>query len=208
MDELTLTNSAHHLQQLLYQRNEFPDRAAEIDAEIVRVFQQRRSVLALDLCGFARTVHHRGIIHFLALIERVSRLIRPIIEDNGGHLVKSEADNVFALFNNPDASIACAEDIMQALAAVNAVLPEQDEIHCSVGIGYGDLLVVAGEDLWGDEMNLASKLGEDLAARGEVLLTEAAYEALTRGKAQCAKVELSVSGLRLDVYRFTPRRRG
>lgn len=44
---------------------------------------------------------------------------------------------------------------------------------CS-GIGYGELLRIEENDVWGDEVNIASKLGEDLAKESEIYLSEAA----------------------------------
>jgi len=41
-----------------------------------------------------------------------------------------------------------------------------------VGMGYGDMLLVGDEDVFGAEVNAASKLGEDTAKAGEILVTE------------------------------------
>ena len=52
-------------------------------------------------------------------------------------------------------------------------------LQVSIGIGYGDLHYVTSEDdYYGAEVNLASKLGEDVACGGETLLTEAALAAI------------------------------
>ena len=45
------------------------------------------------------------------------------------------------------------------------------EIYVAIGIGYGRVLLVGDDDAWGDEMNIACKLGEDLAERGEDLVS-------------------------------------
>ena len=42
-----------------------------------------------------------------------------------------------------------------------------------VGIGYGRVLRIGDRDVFGQEVNAASKLGEDLATAGEILVTEA-----------------------------------
>ena len=44
-----------------------------------------------------------------------------------------------------------------------------------IGIGYGKVLRGGAAGVFGDEMNLASKLGEDTAEGGETLLTKNAY---------------------------------
>jgi class 3 adenylate cyclase len=85
------------------------------------------------------------------------------------------------LLSFPDARAACAAVLAleKALHAWNAGKPEDERYRFSYGIGYGDLIEVEG-DLFGLEVNLASKLGEDLAEPGEALLSPAAAAALDR----------------------------
>lgn len=49
-----------------------------------------------------------------------------------------------------------------------------------MGIGCGRILRVGDHDVWGREVNAASRLGEDTARSGEILLTSAARAALGR----------------------------
>lgn len=46
-----------------------------------------------------------------------------------------------------------------------------------VGIGYGRVLRIGDLDVFGAEVNAASKLGEDIAKANEVLVTQAARAA-------------------------------
>src|SRR5262249_57749957 len=82
----------------------------------------------------------------------------------------------------PDAASACrgVRALDELLRRVNRGKPENEQLRFSYGIGYGDILDIEG-DLFGLEVNLASKLGEDLAAPGEALLTPAAAAALDAG---------------------------
>ena len=91
---------------------------------------------------------------------------------------------------------------LRAFEAVNSILPEDRGIHGSIGIGYGDLLVIGDEDLFGTEMNLASKLGEDLACAGEILLSPAAHDALPSDRYRCEQVDVIISGLEVRCHRF------
>jgi class 3 adenylate cyclase len=75
------------------------------------------------------------------------------------------------------------------------------DIYLCIGIGCGDVLMLEKEDMYGSEFNLASKLGEDLAERGEILLTSAAFEKLEGDKQDWEKMELSISGLELVAYK-------
>ena len=73
-----------------------------------------------------------------------------------------------------DAEAAALEGAVQRL---NRGRPDNEQLHFSYGIGYGDVLDL-DEDMFGLEVNLASKLGEDLADPGEALLTPSAAAAV------------------------------
>ncbi|MFL5797105.1 MAG: adenylate/guanylate cyclase domain-containing protein [Actinomycetota bacterium] len=189
------------LQALLKDYNEHPDRREAVLAEIDGRFRRRVAVLVLDTCGFSRTVRGHGIVHFLALLERMERLIRPCVEAGHGRVLRREADNLFAVFDTADRAVHAAREIQRDVRAANEALPKEDEVGVSIGIGYGDLLLVGADDAWGDEMNLASKLGEDLAECGEVLITRSARDALDHAdEIELEERAYTVSGI--DVHAF------
>jgi uncharacterized protein (DUF924 family) len=61
------------LKQLLQERNEHPERSTEIDQHIRSRFEQDCAILVLDLSGFSRLTIRHGIIHFLAIVHRMTR---------------------------------------------------------------------------------------------------------------------------------------
>ena len=130
------------------------------------------------MCGFSRLTMRYGITHFLSMIHRLHGIVRPIIARHGGRIVKTEADNVFAVFDYVESAVASARDVQDQLATTNAFLPEDWDLHASIGIGYGELIMIEDHDFYGNELNLASKLGEDIADSGETLLTETAHARL------------------------------
>ena len=83
----------------------------------------------------------------------------------------------------------------------NPLHPQVQEMYLSIGIGYGPILVVENEDMWGNEVNLASKLGEDIAQDGEILLTEAAYNSLQNRNHPVLRQTLSIAGIAFDAYK-------
>jgi len=190
------------LSRLLDARNEHPESLAEIDGEIWRRFGHTRAVLVLDMCGFSRLTMRYGITHFLAMIRRLQTLVRPVIAEGGGRLVKTEADNVFATFDDVPPALATARAIQRSLDAANTYLPEDWDLHAGIGIGYGPILLIGDEDLFGSEMNVASKLGEDVAARGEILLSSSARERVA-SEFDATEIAVELSGLTLRAYRCT-----
>jgi class 3 adenylate cyclase len=170
------------LDKLLDQRNERPEQLHQIDTQIKQRFGQTHTVFVLDMSGFSARTLRYGISHYLAMIRRMQTIVLPLVASANGRVVKTEADNVFALFPRVVDALDAAAQINQALARVNAGLPADWDILVGIGIGHGPLLVIGEDDVFGSEMNLASKLGEDIANGGEVLLTENAAAKLPKHK--------------------------
>jgi adenylate cyclase len=190
------------LRALLRRYNEQPEQRTQNVAEIEARFQRPAAILVLDSSGFTRSVRRNGIIHFLALLERMERTVRPIIAAHRGRVLRVEGDNIFAVFPVAADAVTAAAGIMQVLRAVNEALPSQDEVGVSIGIGYGQVLLVGDDDVFGDEMNLACKLGEDLAQRDEILLTPQAHAALGESPWPVSVESYSVSGIEVTAFRL------
>lgn len=198
-------NTRTELRRLLQERIEYPERAAAVDAQIQTIFEQDCAILVLDLSGFSRLTIRRGIVHFLAMVHRMTIISTPIVQSHGGRVVKQEADNLFAAFETVDAAIATAIDLFKAFEIVNLGLPDEQDLHASIGVGYGKTLIIGSEDLYGSEMNLACKLGEDLAQRGDLLLTAAAFAQIEPEGDRWEAEEFSISGVELTGYRWLRR---
>ena len=73
-------------------------------------------------------------------------------------------------------AVEAALDIFRGFKAINGVTPSESDIYGCIGIGYGPTLLIGDDDLFGCEVNTASKLGEDLAGSSEIILSAAAFE--------------------------------
>ncbi len=162
---------------LARRRNLGPARRRELDAKAAAELTRREAIVYTDTADFTVRVARDGILHFLMVMDRAVREARPVLGRFGGVVVKVEADSL--LIRVPDVAQACRAitALEQTIRRTNAKRPVDERVRFSYGIGFGDLIDV-GSDLFGLEVNLASKLGEDLARPGEVLLTPAAAEAL------------------------------
>jgi class 3 adenylate cyclase len=202
MTDLTGPGRAR-LQKLLKEYNEYPERQNEVEARIHEEFSRTVAIMVLDSSGFSRSVRQHGIVNFLARLERLGRVVIPLIEAHDGRVLRIEADNIFAVFPDAEAALSCAAEVQHNVEIANEPLPAASEIYVAIGVGYGSVLLVDDNDAWGDEMNIACKLGEDIADQGEVLLTMAAREAI--GESEKWKFEDSsvrISGLDLISYRL------
>jgi len=187
------------LKNLLKERNEYPERLAEIDKKIWDTFGKTCAVWVLDMSGFSRLTMKYGITHFLAMINRLQEIVIPIIIAEGGTVVKTEADNIFAIFNDVSFAVTASQQVQNELVKVNKFLPQDWDLYVGIGIGYGDILMVGDDDFYGCEVNYASKLGEDVAKPGEIYLTENAYLRLN-GIVDSEKHEINISGMTIMSY--------
>lgn len=197
---LSLRNSHATLDRLLDEMIETPGRIAELAQTIDEVFCETRAIMVLDMSGFSRTTQRHGIAAFLLMVHQMKRLAMPEIEDKGGLLVKAEADNLYCLFDTADDAVHAARAIVRQLNAANLILPEDRRLYASVGIGFGPVLNIDDQDLFGTEMNLACKLGEDIAERSEILLTDGAQATLTLKTVETRPEQLIISGLTLSYH--------
>ena len=178
MSDEELKGSEARLWALVDERARAPaaDRAV-VDERIWDLFGETWAVMFTDLSGFSRHVEAFGILHFLQIIHEQKKLFAPIIAAHDGVLVKTEADSMLLLFRRADRALQCALAMQAASTRVNAGKAPEDQILLCVGLGYGRILRIGHDDVFGAEVNASSKLGEDLAKAGEILVTDAAMHA-------------------------------
>ncbi len=151
-----------------------------------------RAVLVIDLAGFTRITRARGILHFLTVYRRATALAVPCFEAHGGRCVKREADNLIASFPDPKRAVDSAREIVSRSFTLDATLAEDERVRPCIGIGFGRILELE-DDVFGDEVNVAFKLGEDVACAREILITEAVHDAV--GDLACDERTISLGGL-------------
>jgi class 3 adenylate cyclase len=176
MDELK--GSEIRLWSLIEERTKPGANHAEIDRRIWDLFGEDWAIMFTDLSGFSRQVAAFGIIHFLQVIFEHKRLLLPIVRDHDGILIKVEADSFLIIFKRPESALRCAIAMQRACERHNVGRVPEEQVLLCVGIGHGRILRIGDVDVYGHEVNAASKLGEDTAKAREILVTSAARKAL------------------------------
>jgi hypothetical protein len=116
----------------------------------------------------------RGFEVVLSLKAAMHQIAKPIFESHGG----KEMEENFFVFDTPAPAVKSCIEIRDAVRAYNAA---HDAVHHIILDGFGvhcsDMLIVPGTDIhWGDAVNTASKLGEDLAQNEELLISPEVME--------------------------------
>lgn len=191
---------------LLRQRGTSASGNAEIELEILTLYQDDCAVLVLDSSGFTRATQRHGVIHFLSLVVAAHDLIRPVLDQHQALARWDEADNAYGVFPTARLAVQAALAVQSAIGRANAARAEDERLEVCIGVGAGRLLRIGTENAFGDEMNLAAKLGEDVAGPGEVLVTEAAWGRVRDDVSGLAAEPRSVviGGVSLPYYLLRP----
>ena len=136
---------------------------------------QRRlaAILAADAVGYSRLMDADEEATLRTLRAHRTTIERSI-SSHGGRVFESAGDSVIAEFPSPVKAVRCAIDIQQSLETGNAGIPEDRAMFFRIGINLGDVMV-EGNDLLGDTVNIASRL-ETLADAGGVWLSGTVYD--------------------------------
>ncbi len=194
--------SENFQQQLLgYSQTEGLNERREIEEKLWTQYGAEYAVFVLDMSGFSLLTRKYGIVHYLSMVRRMQLTTEPIVKSHGGSMIKYEADNCFAVFPDPLSAVNAAIAMQYAFAASNILTPDDFDIHIACGIDYGKLLIIGHEDCFGDPVNRASKMGEDLAAAGEVLVTKEAMEMIPdSANIKAREIVVSISGITIPAF--------
>ena len=173
-DEL-LKTSEGRLWSLIEERSKAKDPKV-VDQRIWDLFGETWAVMFTDLSGFSRQVQSFGILHFLQIIYEHKKVLEPVVSEHDGILIKTEADSLLIIFRRTASAMKCAVKMQQVLEVMNTGRAADVQVLLCVGIGHGPILRIGDQDVYGQQVNAASKLGEDTAKAREILVTRAAME--------------------------------
>ena len=143
---------------------------------IQRVERRLVAILAADIVGYSRLVERDEAGTLAAIRGLREAVIDPLLAEHQGRIVKLMGDGAIVEFGSVVDAVACAVAIQQAVAERQAEAPADRRIVFRIGINLGDV-VVEGDDLLGDGVNVAARL-EQLCEPGGVLVSGTAYDQL------------------------------
>jgi class 3 adenylate cyclase len=186
---------------LLYAQENEKDKREKIEATLWQEFGKVKAVFVVDMSGFSLLAYRHGIVHYLSMVRRMQLTTKPIVEKYRGQVVKFEADNCFAMFDDPLSAVRAAIALNTAFFAMNVLTEDEFDISVSIGIDYGDVLLIGGPDYFGNSVNCACKMGEDIAGPGEILVSATAFKQIPETAGiQGHKLELAIAGVPVEVY--------
>src|SRR5213595_3476285 len=138
--------------------------------------QTRRlvAILAADVAGYSRLMgaDEEGTLDRLKAHRR--QLVDPKIAEHHGRIVKTTGDGMLVEFPSVVDAVRCAVAVQQAMPERDTGVAADNRIELRIGINLGDV-IVEGDDLYGDGVNIAARI-EALADAGGVLVSNTVHD--------------------------------
>jgi TolB-like protein/class 3 adenylate cyclase/Tfp pilus assembly protein PilF len=132
------------------------------------------AIMAADVVGYSRLVEQDEQSTLAALRGIRQSVIDPLLAEHRGRIVKLMGDGALVEFGSVVDAVSCAVAIQAGAAARQAQVAPERQIVFRIGINLGDV-VVEGEDLLGDGVNIAARI-EQLCEPGGVMISGTAYD--------------------------------
>jgi adenylate cyclase len=132
------------------------------------------AILAADVAGYSRLMgaDEEGTLERLKALRR--ELLDPQIAEHHGRVVKTSGDGLLLEFASVVDAVRGAVAVQQAMPERNTSVPADNRIELRIGINLGDV-IVEGDDLYGDGVNIAARI-EALADAGGVFVSNTVHD--------------------------------
>ena len=138
--------------------------------------EQRRlaAIVSADVAGYSRLMGRDESGTLAALKALRQEVVDPAIASHGGRIVKTTGDGLLLEFPSVVNAVRCAVEVQTAMADRTAEIAEDRRIAFRIGINIGDI-IVEGDDIFGDGVNVAARL-QEIAAPGGICVSSRVHE--------------------------------
>ena len=159
----------------------------------VRVERRLSAILAADVAGYSRLMHHDEETTHAKLTALLADAVEPSIAEHGGRLVKNTGDGFLADFPSAVQAVRAAVQFQTRIKELTIGDAEDRCIALRVGVNIGDV-IVEPHDIFGDGVNIAARL-EGIAEPGGICISASAYDQV-RGKVGVEFTDLGEQALK------------
>lgn len=169
-----------------------------------KVERRLMAILAADAVGYSRLVSLDEEGTLARFADRLAGVVRPTIQSHGGRIIKTTGDGLLSVFPSVVSAVQCALALQGALAEGEAGAAEP--LAFRIGLHAADV-VIDGEDVFGDGVNVAARL-EALAEPGGICASARVQED-AQGRLPAHFVDLGLQKLKniprpVRAYRVRP----
>jgi adenylate cyclase len=143
---------------------------------VVREQRKLAAIIAADVVGYSRLMGRDESGTLARLRKYRAERLDPVLAKYHGRLVKLTGDGVLVEFGSAVDALSAAIEFQQAMADANRDQSADTALVFRMGLHVGDL-IVDGDDLYGDGVNIAARL-EAEAPPGGIIVSRAVREAV------------------------------
>lgn len=138
----------------------------QIDRKIAVIF-------ATDVVGYSKSMEVDEA-QTIKNLRACRRLLDASLKQYDGRIFNTAGDSVLAEFSSAVSAVECAADFQRNVRQRNQSSDKAEVMEFRIGINMGDV-VIEGEDLYGDGVNIAARL-EALAQPNGISVSKPVYE--------------------------------
>ena len=138
----------------------------KIDRKIAVIF-------VTDVVGFSKLME-KNEDATLQSFRTCKEILEKLFEEHGGRIFNTAGDSVLAEFQSAVSAVICASEFQKLLKERNSNVVDASQMHFRVGLNMGDV-IVEGENLYGDGVNVAARL-EALSQPDGVCLSKSIHD--------------------------------
>jgi class 3 adenylate cyclase/uncharacterized membrane protein len=137
------------------------------------VHRKLTTILCADVVGYSRLMEADEVAT-LETLKAYRQAMAGFIERHDGRVVSTSGDALLAEFGSVVEAVQCAAEVQRELSARNAALGDDRRMDFRIGVNLGDV-IVEGEDLYGEGVNIAARL-QGLAEPGGIDISGTVYD--------------------------------
>lgn len=131
------------------------------------------AILMADIAGYSRLMAADEAAT-VATLKGHQAVVLPLIEAHGGRIQDMAGDGILAEFRSVMQAVECAVAFQRTMAARNAEVPPERQMHYRLGINFGDVMY-DGLRVYGDGLNIAARV-QELATPGGICVTALVHD--------------------------------
>jgi adenylate cyclase len=143
---------------------------------LTRERRKLAAIVALDVVGYSRLMERDERGTLATLTEHRTERLEPTLARHGGRLIKLIGDGALVEFGSVVDALNAAIEFQRSMSSANLDRRDGERIVFRIGVHIGDV-IIDGDDLYGDGMNVAARL-EGQAPPGGILISGNARDAV------------------------------
>lgn len=140
--------------------------------------EQRKlaAIVAMDVVGYSRLMGRDESGTLARLRGHRKQQFEPALARHAGRLVKLTGDGALVEFGSAVGALSASIEFQQSMVEANRSVPADSALLFRIGLHLGDL-IVDGDDLYGDGVNIASRL-EGTSPPGGIVISRTVHESV------------------------------